>query len=64
MGKKVKKLLNVSDPDDPNPNCPVCSGGGTATLTINTHKTNFDWLLKRVLKQDLGLNEPILDTGL
>jgi hypothetical protein len=45
------------------PLCPVCSGQGTAYLTINTDKTSLDLLLRRVLKQELGLNEPILDTG-
>ena len=49
--------------DDPTPNCPVCSGQGNVYLTINTAKTSLDLLLRRVLKQELGLNEPILDTG-
>ena len=33
----------------------VCSGGGTAFLTINTEKTKFATFLDRILKQELGL---------
>jgi hypothetical protein len=62
-GKKSKRILIPSPQDDPAPTCPVCSGQGTAYLTINTEKTSLDLLLRRVLKQELGLNEPILDTG-
>ena len=62
-GKKVKKMLVPGMLEDPNPKCPVCSGGSTTYLTVNTNKTSLDLLLRRVLKQELGLNEPILDTG-
>jgi len=40
-------------PDTPTPGCPVCSGAGAAGLAINTHKTSFEMLLRRVLRQEL-----------
>ena len=56
-------ILIPSDPDKPNAACTVCGGDSAVTVTINTSKTPFRFFLERVLKQELGLSEPIVDTG-
>ena len=56
-------ILIPSDPDKPNVACTVCGGDSALTLSINTAKTPFRFFLERILKQELGLSEPSVDTG-
>jgi ubiquitin-like 1-activating enzyme E1 B len=56
-------ILIPSDTDKPNPACTVCGGDSAVTVTINTSKTPFRFFLERILKQELGLSEPVVDTG-
>eukprot|EP00960_Hanusia_phi_P078419 768814-Hanusia_phi.AAC.14 len=60
-GRK-RYIIIPSTLDEPNPACTVCSGG-TVTLKLNVEKTTFNFFLTRILKQELGLNEPLIDTG-
>ena len=56
-------VLNPSDQDRPVPDCPVCGGGSAIRLRINTEKTTLGYLLEKVLRQELSLSEPLVDTG-
>ncbi|EKX52273.1 hypothetical protein GUITHDRAFT_42901, partial [Guillardia theta CCMP2712] len=60
-GRK-RYILIPSNLDLPNRACTVCSGG-TVSLKLNVEKTTFNFFLTRILKQELGLNEPLVDTG-
>ena len=52
-------FLSSSKLDPPNPNCFVCRNA-TIPLTLNTEKWTLQDLLTKVIKQDLGFEEPTL----
>ena len=61
---KNQQVLMTAKIEEPNKNCAVCSqAGATQYLRINTKATTLATFLARVLKGELGFNEPLLDTG-
>lgn len=47
---------------DPNPNCFVCRNA-VISLTLNTQEWTLDMLLSRVIKKELGFQEPTIEIG-
>lgn len=55
-------LLTASKLEPPNPNCYVCKQA-SLSLTLNTEQWTLEDLLNRVIKKDMGFEEPSLMLG-